>query len=85
MTIYYHKYFDKNFRKLPLKIQERTLTRIELFNSNPNSKLLNNHALAGKYYGSRSIDISGDYRAIYEPITESIVLFTNIGTHSQLY
>jgi mRNA-degrading endonuclease YafQ of YafQ-DinJ toxin-antitoxin module len=45
---------------------------------------LNNHSLNYPYKGCRSINISGDVRAIYEEVPEGI-LFIRIGSHSELY
>ncbi|MFH1192383.1 MAG: hypothetical protein V1655_02815 [bacterium] len=45
---------------------------------------LNNHPLSGKLNGLRSINVSGDCRAIFEEKLEDII-FIAIGTHSQLY
>ena len=52
---------------------------------NPFHSLLNNHALSGKYSGYRSINIGGDLRAIYEPISLDIAFFIIMGTHPELY
>ena len=46
---------------------------------------LNNHPLKGKWSGYRSINISGDLRALYKEMGEDKVIFTNIGSHNQLY
>ncbi len=47
--------------------------------------LLNNHALSGKYTGYRSINITGNTRVIYKFLDENVILFVEIGTHSELY
>ncbi len=53
--------------------------------SDPFHPLLNNHPLAGRWTGYRSINITGDYRAIYELIEEDLAYFVTIDTHSNLY
>jgi len=45
---------------------------------------LNNHSLSGEWRGYRSIDITGDIRAVYR-IENEINLFVAIGSHNQLY
>ena len=85
MKVFFNKYFDKRLAKLPLKIQNKTFERIVMFQSQPFSEILNNHALTGKYFGSRSIDVTGNYRAVYELISDDSAHFIDIGTHSQLY
>lgn len=62
------------------------MQRIEMFRDNGNLDQLHDHALKGKYQGYRSINITGDVRALYyEKQDGKIVLFAFIGTHSQLY
>jgi mRNA-degrading endonuclease YafQ of YafQ-DinJ toxin-antitoxin module len=49
---------------------------------------LNNHALVWKYMWFRSINITGDFRAIFiekSNNTYDFVEFIDIGTHSALY
>jgi addiction module RelE/StbE family toxin len=84
MEIYYHKHFEKQYRKLPGKIQEEFKNRLSAFIDNPFDLELNNHSLGGKYAGRRSINITGDLRAVYE-IRENRAYFLLIGTHSELY
>jgi len=85
MHVTFHKYFEKRFDKLPNKIKLKTTERIGLFRTDPFAAILDNHPLGGKYKGKRSIDITGDYRAIYRPIDKDFALFVHIGTHGQLY
>lgn len=85
MTIVFHKNFDKMTAKLTPKVKLKMVERIILFSRNPLDPVLRSHALHAPYRGSYSIDISGDYRAIYQLIDDETALFTHIGTHSQLY
>lgn len=80
----YHKKFKKQLRRLPKKIQEKFYLKLEIFVIDPNSSGLNDHSLVGEWTGYRSIDVTGDIRAIYREDFESFV-FRAIGTHSQLY
>jgi addiction module RelE/StbE family toxin len=79
-----HKNFKKKFKKLSSKVQNQFFERIEIFRENPFDSLLNNHSVEKRFPGCRSINITGDYRAIYK-YENDIVTFVNIGTHSQLY
>ena len=72
-------------QKLSPKVKQKMSERIELFTNDPLSSQLRNHALYSPYKGSYSIDITGDYRAIYHLVDDKTALFTHIGTHSQLY
>jgi addiction module RelE/StbE family toxin len=88
MRIDYTPLFLKQFRKAPIDIQKTYGTRIALFASNPSHPLLRTHKLIGEYEGCKSINITGDWRAIYEEYTdvfEPYVVFLFLGTHSQLY
>lgn len=78
------KRFKKVFAKQPSHIQERFFSRIQLFITDPFEHQLRNHALTGDYIGLRSIDITGDVRAIYE-LSNSTAIFITIGTRAQLY
>lgn len=80
-----HKSFVKAYRKLPDKLKRSVKEKLSLFCEDPFLKELNNHALSGKYQGYRSINITGDYRAIYKVLSEEEVIFVVLGTHSQLY
>jgi addiction module RelE/StbE family toxin len=85
MKIVYSQYVKKKYKKLPKTIQNQFDTRILLFQENKNHPLLHNHSLQGEYDGCWSINVTGDYRAIYYYTNESTVFFITIGTHSELY
>jgi len=85
MNVVFHKRFDKMAKKLSPKIKTKMVERITLFSKDPLDSVLRNHALKTPYKGSYSIDITGDFRAIYYLVDSETALFTHIGTHSQLY
>lgn len=85
MNVVFHKRFDKMVSKLSPKVKIKIIERIDLFSKNPVDRTLRNHALNTPYKGSYSIDITGDFRAIYHLVDAQTALFTHIGTHSQLY
>ena len=85
MIIETTKTFDKQYSKLNNKIQIIYKNRIVIFKSNPFDYRLRNHALKGKYLGYRSIDITGDVRALYTIKGNIVIIFSFIGAHSQLY
>ncbi len=72
-------------QKLSPKIKQKMAERIEVFTNDPLNGQLRNHALHTSYKGSYSIDITGDYRAIYQLVDDETALFTHIGTQSQSY
>ena len=80
-----HKDFTKDLKKQSLKVRDKTKERLYIFRHNPFDPVLNNHFLIGKWKGYRSINITGDIRAIYKQINDNTVIFVALGTHSQLY
>jgi mRNA interferase YafQ len=84
MTISYSRNFIKQSKKLNKTIRQKLINRIELFSNNPLDSELNNHPLKGKYRKYRSINITGDFRALYLT-QEDHIIFDMVGTHSQLY
>jgi len=84
MKVSYTKNFIKQSKKLSPKVRDQLIQKITLFNNNPLDPQLRNHQLKGKYKQYRSIDVSGDYRALYL-LRSDEAIFDIIGTHSQLY
>ena len=84
MHIDYHKDFEKRYAKLPAKFQDKFDERLKIFIVDSFAPELNNHALHGRYSGCRSINVTGDLRAVYE-VRENGVRFLDIDTHSNLY
>lgn len=85
MTVTYGRVFRKNLKKQPLVIREKFYTKLALFIKNSQHPLLGNHALHGEWDGCRSINITGDIRAVFEEVDDEHVEFVDIGTHSELY
>lgn len=85
MIIKLHKSFDKLYKKLNKKEKDKIKERLYLFIDNPFDPTLNNHPLRGKYTDYRSINITGDLRAIYKQISENECIFVAIGNHNNLY
>ena len=84
MIVNFHKDFLKDFKKLPIKAKEKFKQRQLLFEKDEFDPVLNNHALKGKWLGYRSINVTGDVRAIFKRDTESVV-FVAIDKHSNFY
>ncbi len=80
----YSKNFLREYAKLPPKIRYKADERIMLWQNDPLNSQLRDHQLKGKYKGYRSIDVSGDIRALYLQ-RENDAVFDKIGTHAQLY
>ena len=85
MIVRFHRNFDKQSKKLKISEKKKTQERFLLFIQNPYHPVLNNHPLKGKYLDYRSINITGDLRAIYKLISDNEVIFVAIDSHSNLY
>lgn len=77
--------FVTRYRKMNPQLREKLWERVDLLLMNPFHPLLNNHGLKGDLKGSRSINITGDWRLLYnQPNPETIILIA-VGSHSELY
>ena len=85
MRILLHRNFEKKFTKLYPKLKEKFRERRNLFLSDPFSMILNNHPLTGDRIGQWSINITGDWRAVYIFKDDATIVFIDIDTHSNLY
>lgn len=85
MRILFHRDFRKRYKKLRQGERRKADDRIRLFEVEHLHPLLNNHALHDPYEGCRSINITGDIRAVYEEIGADTVHFIVLGTHAELY
>lgn len=84
MIIKLHKNFVKQYKKLRESEKKRFKERRDLFLQDEFNPILNNHPLKGKYQGYRSINVTGDLRAIFKR-EGNMVIFATIGSHSELY
>lgn len=88
MNIIYDPAFLKSLKKANVRIRKNVKERMLLFSKDPDNPQLNNHFLRDEYIGYRSIDVTNDWRAIYEEIhdgEELIAYFIGLGTHKDLY
>ena len=84
MKVSYTKNFLRQYAKLAPKIRQKVDERVLLWQNDPLNSQLRDHQLKGKYKQYRSIDVTGDYRALYLR-EENMAIFDIVGTHSQLY
>lgn len=78
------KNFLKKYKKFR-RIQSHAEIRMALFAVKPFDPILENHPLSGKRQGQRSINITGNYRAVYYPVDSEIAYFIDLDTHPNLY
>jgi addiction module RelE/StbE family toxin len=84
MQFIYRKKFKKKFTRQTLEIQKNFFDKLEIMKDDYFHPSLNNHALLGDLLGMRSFDVTGDIRVHYINV-DNIVVFLNIGSHSELY
>ena len=85
MQFNYSSKFKKKIKKIPTEIIHKFKERSKLFEKNQFEHILSNHKLHGEYAGYNSINITGNYRAVFKYVTEDQVIFYDIGTHPELY
>jgi addiction module RelE/StbE family toxin len=85
MELHYSSSFKKQYKKLPVKIREQFKTRLIPFVQDQNSPRFRIRKLNGAYEDLWSMNIAGDFRAVFDKINENMILFEAIGTHGELY
>jgi mRNA-degrading endonuclease YafQ of YafQ-DinJ toxin-antitoxin module len=85
MTIVTSHYFDKKVLRLDKKIRRALESRLILFLANPNHPLLNNHALTADREEQRSINVTGNWRAVFKMLAAETAYFIDVDTHPHLY
>ncbi|MFA5995893.1 MAG: type II toxin-antitoxin system mRNA interferase toxin, RelE/StbE family [Patescibacteria group bacterium] len=65
MQINFSKRFNKQYKKAALNIQRAFNNRLQIFIDNKFHSSLHNHALTGQFEGFRSINVTGDWRALF--------------------
>lgn len=88
--IKYTTLFSKQREAAPLEVKIAFREALELFleNSlNPHPSL-RSHPLKEQFAGYQSIDVTGDWRALFtvkESKTQTVITFHILGTHAQIY
>jgi len=85
MEVFQHPYFEKKLKRVSPRIRQALADRLELFRINPYHPLLNNHSLQGDRKNYRSVNVTGDWRLVYEPISSNLARLMDIDTHHNLY
>jgi addiction module RelE/StbE family toxin len=76
--------FRNKLEKVPHKIKIAFRESLETFLEDQDHISLRNHLLTKEYAGIRSIDVTGDWRALYKEEVKRII-FVELGTHEDLY
>lgn len=85
MQIAKGRQFEKQYKKLPLKIQKQFAERLKMYLKDKNHSLLLVHSLKGKYTGLWSFNVTADIRVIFDDSYDDVLILVAIGSHSELY
>jgi addiction module RelE/StbE family toxin len=88
MKVDFHRDFLKIYRNCDKKIQKKVDETISSFVQDPYMPKLRNHALKWDFVGKRSINVTGDWRIVFEEKSDNryeLVELIYLGTHSMLY
>lgn len=81
VSVDYSERFLKHLRHLPKRLIEQANDKEAIFRSNPFDPRLDTHKLHGKDRDSWSFSASHKYRIKFLFITDSKILFLDIGKH----
>lgn len=74
------------FQKAPAQVKKAFRERVKLLEADFNHPLLRKHRLQGEMQNYYSINITGDWRAVFRELENGqIIFFVLLGTHSELY
>lgn len=81
LSIFYKPAFVRQYKKLPVLLQEEVKEKIALFRKTPKHPFLKVHKLKGKLKGFWSFSVNYEYRIVfqYESKTEAVLLV--VGNH----
>jgi addiction module RelE/StbE family toxin len=89
MQVQFSPDFINLYKKADVRIRKEFDRTIKIFEQDPFNSELKNHELQDEFAGLRSINITADYRGIYEDIVEkngdNLAYFILLGTHKELY
>lgn len=85
MKIRVTSYFERRYKKLPPPIKKKAVEREKIFTYNPFEPRLNTHKLHGKKKEEWAYSIDYHYRISFIFVNGGEILYTNVGTHNEIY
>lgn len=82
MQIFYSSKFEREYKRLPRRIQELVEEKERIFRANPFDDKLDTHKLHGRLKGLWAFWIDHKYRIIFELVRKEIIWFHSVGDHS---
>lgn len=73
--------FEKNFERLPKRIQDLAEKKEILFRQDAFHPLLGTHQLVGELKGTWAYSVNQQYRVHFYFVDDHTVMYINIGTH----
>ena len=77
--------YRRRFKKLNRKIHDQVIAREKIFIANPFDTRLGTHKLHGKRKEEWAYWVDYSYRVTFIFLSGSKVLYTEVGTHDELY
>jgi len=77
--------FERHFKKLPQEVQRKAEKKDVIFRNNPFDRKLGTHKLHGGKKEEWSYWVDYSYRVTFIFLTSHSVLYTDIGTHDDVY
>ena len=81
MIIRYKPSFVREFKKLPVELQEEALERIDLFKDVENHKRLKVHKLKGRLTDLYSFSVTYSHRVVFSYESKDVAVFLAVGNH----
>lgn len=81
MIIRYKPSFIRDFKKLPVEVQEEVLEKIDSFRNKNNHKKLKVHKLKGKLKEFYIFSVTYSHRIVFDYESKKEVVFIMIGDH----
>lgn len=78
-------HFGQRYKKLSSSIKKKAVEREKIFKRNPFDSRLNTHKLHGERKEEWAYSVDRSYRIIFMFLDGNQVLYTDIGTHNELY
>lgn len=82
MKIYYSTKFEREYKRLPIRIKKLAEEKEKILRINPFNPKLNIHKLKGQLRGYWAFWVDQKYRIIFEFSDKDKIWFHSIGDHS---
>ncbi|OGE80536.1 MAG: hypothetical protein A2660_00965 [Candidatus Doudnabacteria bacterium RIFCSPHIGHO2_01_FULL_45_18] len=81
MQIIYSPKFEREYKRLPVKIKQLAEKKEKLFRVNPFDPKLKTHKLSGRLREFWAFSVDYQHRIVFEFATKNLVYFHAVGTH----